>query len=64
MTPALKKHIVDKYANEKMGARPLKRAVQTVIEDAMSERILAEEIKEGDVVTIGYKGGEVTFDKK
>ncbi|MBQ6364734.1 MAG: ATP-dependent Clp protease ATP-binding subunit [Lachnospiraceae bacterium] len=64
MTPALKKHIVDKYANEKMGARPLKRAVQTVIEDAMSERILAEEIREGDVVTIGYKGGEVTFDKK
>ena len=64
MTPALKKHIVDKYANEKMGARPLKRAVQTVIEDALSERVLAEEIREGDVVTIGYKGGEVTFDKK
>lgn len=64
MTPALKRHLVDQYSNEKMGARPLKRAVQTVIEDAMSEKILAEEIREGDTISIGYKGGEVTFEKK
>ncbi len=61
VTSALKKHIAQKYADAKMGARPLKRAVQTVIEDALSEKILAEEIHAGDTVTIGFSGGEVTF---
>ena len=61
VTPALKKHIAGKYADAKMGARPLKRAVQTVIEDALSEKILGEEIHAGDTVTIGFAGGEVTF---
>ncbi len=64
MTPQLKKYLVDHYSDEKMGARPLKRAIQTVIEDQLSERILSEEIKSGDTVSIGYSGGEVTFTAK
>ena len=61
VTPALKKYIVEKYSDEKMGARPLRRAVQTVIEDALSEKVLSEAVKPGGTVTIGYRGGEVTF---
>ncbi|MBE5998666.1 MAG: ATP-dependent Clp protease ATP-binding subunit [Eubacteriales bacterium] len=61
ITTALKNHIVEKYADDKMGARPLKRAIQTVIEDPLSEKILAEEFAEGDTVTCGFRGGEVTF---
>ena len=34
-TPALRKHIVAEYSDPKMGARPLKRAIQKVIEDAL-----------------------------
>ena len=64
ITPALKRHLSDTYANEKMGARPLKRAIQTVVEDAMSEKILTEEVKPGDTVSIGYSGDEVTFTVK
>ncbi|MBO5999788.1 MAG: ATP-dependent Clp protease ATP-binding subunit [Lachnospiraceae bacterium] len=61
VTTAFKKYLVDKYADEKMGARPLKRAIQTVAEDALSEKILQENLEEGSTVTIGYSGGEVTF---
>ena len=62
VTPALKKHIVSKYADPKMGARPLKRAIQKVIEDALSEKLLSEEIRPGQTVTAGFRGGEVVFD--
>ena len=34
---ALKEHIVEKYADYKMGARPLKRALSQVVEDQLSE---------------------------
>ena len=61
ITAALRNHIVDKYADDKMGARPLKRAIQSVIEDPLSEKILAEEFTSGCSVTAGFRGGEVTF---
>lgn len=61
VTHALKEHIVDTYADKKMGARPLKRAMQSVIEDELAERVLKGEISSGDIVTAGYKGGETVF---
>ena len=61
ITAALRNHIVDKYSDDKMGARPLKRAIQSVIEDPLSEKILAEEFTEGCTVTAGFRGGEVVF---
>ena len=57
----MRNHIVDKYSDDKMGARPLKRAIQSVIEDPLSEKILAEEFTEGCTVTAGFRGGEVVF---
>ncbi|MDD5940026.1 MAG: ATP-dependent Clp protease ATP-binding subunit [Lachnospiraceae bacterium] len=64
VTPSMKRYLVDHYADEKMGARPLRRAIQTVIEDPLSEKILAEEFCTGDTVSVGYRGGKVTFDKE
>lgn len=61
---ALKNHIVDKYADYKMGARPLKRALQSVVEDALAEEILSGRIKAGDSVLIGFKKEKVTFEVK
>lgn len=61
---ALKVHIVDKYADYKMGARPLKRAIQNLIEDPLAEKILAGEIHAGDQVTIGFRKGQISFDVK
>jgi len=44
-----------------MGARPLARAIQTVIEDALSEKLLREEITAGADVTATYRGGKVVI---
>ena len=61
LSPVLKEHITDKYSDMKMGARPLKRAIQSVIEDALAEEILLGKVKEGDIVRAGYKGEKVVF---
>ena len=61
ITPALKNHLVDKYTDLKMGARPLRRAIQTVVEDELSEEILADRVNSGDTVSAGWKEGKVTF---
>lgn len=63
-SPALKEHIVAKYADYKMGARPLKRALQTVVEDRLAEVILEGRVKMGDHVSIGFRKEEVVFDVK
>ncbi|MDD2971058.1 MAG: ATP-dependent Clp protease ATP-binding subunit [Lachnospiraceae bacterium] len=64
ISPAAKEYIVDKYSDLKMGARPLKRAIQTTIEDAMAEEILTGKIKSGDRVTVGLKNKKITFTVK
>jgi ATP-dependent Clp protease ATP-binding subunit ClpC len=64
MSAALKEHLVDKYSDNKMGARPLKRALQSVVEDALSEEILMKKVVPGDKVTAGFKDGKVTFTVK
>lgn len=64
ITPSLKEYIVDKYADYKMGARPLKRAIQSVVEDALAEEILAGRIKAGDKVSAGVKNGKAVFTVK
>ncbi len=70
LSNALKEHLVDKYADMKMGARPLRRAIQSVVEDALAEEVLKGEVKPGDTVSAGYKmdkrtgEGKVTFTLK
>lgn len=63
IAPSLKEHLVDQYADPKMGARPLRRALQSVVEDELSTRLLADEFVKGDSVTIGCRNGKVTFEK-
>ena len=64
VTPALKEYIVDRYSEVKMGARPMKRAIQTVIEDALAEEILQKKIVPGDSVVAGIKKKQVVFTVK
>ncbi len=64
LTSSLKEFIVEEYSDNKMGARPLKRAIQTVIEDALAEEILAGRIKRGDNVSVGIRDKKVVFHSK
>ncbi|MCD8068762.1 MAG: ATP-dependent Clp protease ATP-binding subunit [Lachnospiraceae bacterium] len=61
LSPALKEHLVTKYSDAKMGARPLKRALQTVVEDPLAEELLRQKIPAGSTITAGFSGGKVTF---
>ncbi len=57
------KAIAKEGFDEVYGARPLKRAIQNKIEDALSEKMLEGEINSGDKVIIDYKDGEFIFTK-
>ncbi len=58
-----KEFVATKGYDVQFGARPLKRAIQTYIEDGLSERILSGEIHSGDTITIGKAPNkdELTF---
>lgn len=59
----VKKHIVDTAYEAKYGARPLRRKIQTELEDVLAEKILQGEIAKGDSVVVTMKKGEVVFQK-
>ncbi|MCH5256382.1 MAG: ATP-dependent Clp protease ATP-binding subunit [Lachnospiraceae bacterium] len=61
VTPALKDYIVEKHTDSKMGARPMKRAIQTEIEDVLAQEILSGNVKAGDKVSALLKNKKVTF---
>ncbi len=61
IAPVLKEYIVDKYTDVKMGARPMKRAIQTEIEDTLAEEILAGKIKSGDKISASIKNKKVVY---
>ncbi len=63
-SPALKEYLVEKHSDKKMGARPLKRAIQSLVEDALAEEILRGNVKPGDTVMAGIKDEKVTFHVK
>ena len=63
-TNSLKEYLVHKYSDLKMGARPLKRAVQNVVEDELATAILEGRVKRGDTVQAGIKNEKVTFTVK
>ena len=59
VTDELKKHIAKKGFDPAYGARPLRRAIQSLIEDKLAEEILDGNIKDGDNVKLTYENGEV-----
>lgn len=58
---SVKELIAKEGFDPKYGARPLKRAIQSKIEDAMAEEILEGKIKEGDEVTLGISKQGIKF---
>lgn len=54
-TDNMKKYIFEKGYDKKYGARPLRRAIQTYVEDELAEVILAGGVHKGEVVTVTVK---------
>lgn len=58
---AVKRFIFEKGYDKKYGARPLKRTIQTYIEDELAEEILKGNVKSGDSVQITVRNGKIKF---
>ncbi len=56
-----KEFLIEKGYDEKYGARPLRRTIQSQVEDKLAEKILEGAVKEGDQVEISSGEGELVF---
>ena len=61
ISDSAKKLVVQKGTDKKYGARPIRRAIQTYIEDPLAMEILSGRFKDGDTVTAKAKGDEIVF---
>ncbi len=64
LTPKCLDFLVEKGYNQAYGARPLRRTIQSYIEDKLSDKILEGDLKEGDNVLIDIQDDEVIFIKQ
>ena len=58
---SVRNYIVETGFDDKYGARPLRRAIQTKIEDQMAEEILSGNMKDGDEVEVGMHNKAIKF---
>ena len=64
ITPAAIDVVAKAGFDPEYGARPIRRALQTEVEDRLSEALLTGEIKVNDTVTIGASKGDITISIK
>ncbi len=57
----VKEYLISTSFDNKYGARPLKRAIQSKLEDPLAEKILSGQLKKGDPVSIGLHQQTITF---
>ncbi|NLL51413.1 MAG: ATP-dependent Clp protease ATP-binding subunit [Peptococcaceae bacterium] len=60
-TPKVLEHIAEEGNDPTFGARPLRRAIQKLIEDPLSEKILEGEFKAGDAIKVDFSRGKIVF---
>ena len=63
LTDAARSLVAKEGADPIYGARPLRRAIQTLIEDPLSEELLAGDWKAGDIVEVDVRDGKIVFTK-
>jgi ATP-dependent Clp protease ATP-binding subunit ClpB len=63
LTDAAKEHLAEAGWDPTYGARPLKRAIQRLVENPLALRLLEGDFTEGDTVRVDVENGELAFDK-
>jgi ATP-dependent Clp protease ATP-binding subunit ClpB len=61
VTDAARKLLAQRGWDPVYGARPLKRAIQRLVQDPLAMMLLEGKFAEGDTVTVDAKGGDITF---
>lgn len=64
VTNAAREYLAEAGFDAKYGARPLRRAIQTKIEDSLANELLEGRIHRGDTVQVQYKNKEIRFTVK
>jgi ATP-dependent Clp protease ATP-binding subunit ClpC len=64
MTPGAVALLLDKGYEPALGARPLRRAIQKLIEDPLAELVMKGKIRSGSEVKVSKRGDELAFDEK
>lgn len=63
LAPSALEHIVEEGNDPAFGARPLRRVIQKLIEDPLSEKILEGKFKVGDAIQVRFTDGKMVFTK-
>jgi ATP-dependent Clp protease ATP-binding subunit ClpB len=63
LTDAAKEVLADAGWDPTYGARPLKRALQRLVENPLAQRLLEGDFAEGDVIRIDAQNGELVFER-
>ena len=58
LTDAAKAHLANQGYDPTLGARPLRRAIQRMVEDPLSERLLHKEFRAGEIVIVDVEDNE------
>jgi len=64
VTPEAKEFLIEKGFNPEFGARPIRRAIERYVEDALSDQILRGNINDGAVVDVEVGNNELLFKVK
>jgi ATP-dependent Clp protease ATP-binding subunit ClpB len=63
LTDAAQEHLAEAGWDPTYGARPLKRAIQRLVENPLALRLLEGEFEEGDTVRVDVSSGQLSFEK-
>jgi ATP-dependent Clp protease ATP-binding subunit ClpC len=61
LTDAAKDLLAEKGYDPALGARPLRRTIQRLVEDPLSEKLLWKEFTAGQLVVVDAENGEIAF---
>jgi ATP-dependent Clp protease ATP-binding subunit ClpB len=61
VTDAARRLLAQRGWDPVYGARPLKRAIQRLVQDPLAMMLLEGKFTDGDTITVDVKGGEITF---
>jgi ATP-dependent Clp protease ATP-binding subunit ClpC len=64
LTDEAREYLGEKGYDPNLGARPLRRVIQSEVEDALSEAVLAGAFHEGDTVVLQVREGKLQFDRE
>jgi ATP-dependent Clp protease ATP-binding subunit ClpC len=62
LTDAAKSVLAEKGFDPSLGARPLRRTIQRLVEDPLSEKLLWKEFRAGQTIIVDVRDGEIVFE--